>query len=356
MNMHNQGQWQQKKGPGKVVMVVVAVTMLLLLVLVVGFILAAKSAPDVTLYKVGTSDVNNAIGGGGIIFPRQQLDISYPVAERVISVLVKAGDSIKTNQSLIRLDPSQLNAEVTQASNDLAAAQAYLDTVSAGHNPLTIAQAQQQYNVAKNKYEALVAEVSSPTLHNGTLISPMNGVITAIAVNPGEVFSANTPLLTIMDESSVVVHVKIPLTDLGLVRVGQKAEVIPSALPKLDLIGMVASIVPKADPQTDTFETWVEVPNKDMVLLPGMSAFVRVQGENKQAFALPRLTVMNADHWPTVFVVHGTQAYLQRVRVIGRSAEVMYVDNGLSSGDRVVLVGNDRLHNGDNVHIVHVEG
>lgn len=344
-----------KERAGKIVVVAVAVTMLLL-VLVIGFLLSSKSVPDVTLYKVSTGNVNDAIGGGGILFPRQQLDISYPVAERVISVLVKAGDMIKTNQSLIQLDPSQLNAEVTQASNDLAAAQSYLDTVTASKNPLTIAQAQQQYNVAKNKYEALVAEASSPTLHNGMLISPMNGVVTAIAVNPGEVFSANTPLLTIMDESSIIVHVKIPLADLGKVHVGQKAEVIPSALPGIDLTGTVVSIVPKADPQTDTFETWVEVSNQDMQLLPGMSAFVRIQGENKQAFAVPRLTIMNADHGATVFVIRGTQAYLQRVRVIGRSAEMLYVDGDLSNGDRVVLIGNDRLHNGDKVHIVRVEG
>ena len=183
----------------------------------------------------------------------------------------------------------------------------------------------------------------------------MDGVVTAVNVNAGEVFSANTPLLTIMDESSVIVHVKIPLSALSLVRVGQSADLIPSALPQLDITGTVVSIVPKADPQTDTFEVWVEVPNKDMLLLPGMSAFVRIQAANKQAFVLPRLTVLNADHEPTVFVVHGSQAYLQRVHVIGRAVEMLYVDKGVAEGDRVVLVGNDRLHNGDNVHIVRVE-
>lgn len=348
-------QSKAKKGQGKIVAAVVAAVMVLVLVLVVGFVLSMKSAPDVTLYKVGSGNVQNTIGGGGIIFPRQQLDISYPVAERVISVLVKAGDRITTNQSLIQLDPSQLNAAVTQASNDLAAAQAYLDSVTASRNSLMIAQAQQQYNVAKNKYEALVAESASPTLHHGRLISPMDGVVTAVNVNAGEVFSANTPLLTIMDESSVIVHVKIPLSALSLVRVGQSADLIPSALPQLDITGTVVSIVPKADPQTDTFEVWVEVPNKDMLLLPGMSAFVRIQAANKQAFVLPRLTVLNADHEPTVFVVHGSQAYLQRVHVIGRAVEMLYVDKGVAEGDRVVLVGNDRLHNGDNVHIVRVE-
>ena len=53
--------------------------------------------------------------GGGIIFPRQQINISYPLDERVISVLVKAGDQVSPKQPLIQLDPSQLNAQVQQA-------------------------------------------------------------------------------------------------------------------------------------------------------------------------------------------------------------------------------------------------
>lgn len=314
-----------------------------------------QSAPDVTLYQVSSGTTDNVIGGGGIVYPHQQLDISYPVTERVLAVLVKAGDHVSPNQSLIQLDPSQLNAQLNQSSNDMAAAQAYLNTVSQGHNQITIAQAQQAYNIAKNKFEALLAQASSPTLHQGMLISPMRGVITAINVNPGEVFSANMPLLTIADESSIIVRVKIPLTNVRQVQVGQGAIVTPSALPNLSFHGKVISIVPKADPQTDTFEVWVEVQNPDTILLPGMSAFVRIQS-NKQALIVPRLAVLNADREALVFVLHGEVVSLQHVHVIGRTPRAIFVDAGVANGDRVVLVGLDRLENGQRVHVVRVEG
>jgi RND family efflux transporter MFP subunit len=357
------GKGKQSKR-GLIIASAVGVTLLLGAIVVASAVFASKSSSDVTLYKVGVGTVDSPISGGGIIFPRQQLDISYPSAERVIAVLIKAGDHITANQSLIQLDPSQLNAEVTQASNDLAAAQAYLNTVTASRNPLTIAQAQQAYNIAKNKYDALVAEAASPTLHHGTLVSPMNGVVTSVNVNAGEVFSANTPLLTIMDESTVIVHVKIPLSDLGQVQSGQTAMVIPSALPKLNLVGKVISIVPKADPQTDTFEVWIEVPNSDMTLLPGMSAFVRIQGQGGKVggrdesgpYALPRLAVLYAENDPTVFVMRGEQAYVQRVHIVGRSVEIIYVDSGVHAGDRIVLVGLDTVHNGQKVRVSHIEG
>lgn len=317
--------------------------------------LRAQAGPDVTLYRVSLQNVTQYVGGGGIIFPRQQLDLSFPVDERVISVLVKPGDEVHPQQALIQLDPSQLNAQITQAANDVAAAQAYLNTVSATGNPIAIAQAQQAYNIAQDKYNALVAETSSPTLQNGSLISPMNGIVTAVNINPGEVFTANTPLLTIMDESTVIVHMKAPLANFEQVHLGQHAIVTPSALPDLNFNGIVKSIIPQANPQTGTFEVWVEVVNSEKVLLPGMSAFVRIQGEGT-ALVVPRLAVLNPEQEAEVFVVRDQHAYLQHVQIMGRSPDSIYIDAGLSPGDKVVLVGLDKLQNGQKVHVTNIEG
>jgi multidrug efflux system membrane fusion protein len=317
--------------------------------------LTTKGVPDVTLYEVNAQNVSQYIGGGGIIFPRQQLDVSYPVAERVVAVPVKAGDQVTLNQPLIQLDPSQLNAQIKQASDDMDAARAYLNTVTLNGNTIAIAQAQQAYNISRDRYNELVAEAMSPLVNKGNLISPMNGVVTTVDVNPGQVFAANTTLLTIMDESSVIVHVKVPLSNFAAVHLGQSAIVTPSALPDLNAQGVVKSIIPQADPQTDTFEVWVEVVNTDKHLLPGMSAFVRIQGSN-QAFGLPRVAVLNSDHAPTVFVVRNQHAHLRAVRVVGHSSNTVFVGSGLSKGDKVVVVGVDTLHDGQAVHVARVEG
>jgi RND family efflux transporter MFP subunit len=315
---------------------------------------ALFSIPGVTAYQVGVQNVSLPIGGGGIVFPRQQLTISYPVAERVISVLVNAGDQVSPNQPLIQLDPSQLNVQIQQAAADVAAAQAYLNSASVSGTALNIAQAQQQYNLAKNRYNALVAEAASPLLHNGNLISPMKGVITSLNVNPGEVFAADTPLLTIMDESTVIVHAKIPLTDLGQVQLGRQAIVMPSALPGLHLQGTVSSIILQADPQTDTFEVWVEVLNTSKVLLPGMSTFVSIQ-RPARVLVVPRLSVLDLDSDPFVFVVQDQRVYLRHVQVVGRSVDEVFIGGGLSAGDKVVLVGLDGLQDGQQVRVTRIE-
>src|SRR5579863_989941 len=126
--------------------------------------------PAVTLYQVGTQGFSQDIGGGGIVYPRQEEDISYPIAERALAVLVAPGEHVITNQPLIRLDLAALNAQLEQASNDVDSAKAYLYAVQASRNTVAIAQAQQLYSQAVDKYNALEAEASSSTLHNGTVI------------------------------------------------------------------------------------------------------------------------------------------------------------------------------------------
>jgi RND family efflux transporter MFP subunit len=312
--------------------------------------LNAKDAADVTLYQVDRQSSIQYVGGGGIVFPRQQLNLSYPVAERVVAIMVKAGDDVAPNQPLLRLDPTQLNAQVKQASDNMGAAQVYLNSVSTSSNAITVAQAQQQYDIARNKYNALVAQSSSPLLHNGVLVSPMRGVITEVNINSGEVFSADTTLLTVMDESIAVVHTKIPLVNLDQAALNQKAIVTPSALPDHNLPGVVGAIIPHADPQTDTFELWVNVPNPGHVLLPGMSAFVRLQTPYR-AFIVPRLAVLNPDQYPVVFVALDQHAYIRRVHVVGRVRDAAMIDSGITAGEEIVLVGLDKLHDGQRVNI-----
>jgi RND family efflux transporter MFP subunit len=333
-------------------------SLLVVLVLLGGAVFAmwwfTSSTPDVTLYQVGSQNVNQDIGGGGIVFPRQQLDISYPTSELVKAVLVKAGDSVVARQSLIQLDASQLNIQIQQAANDMAAAQATLTTAQATGNISQIAQAQQSYTLAKDRYNALVAQAQSPTLNNGNLISPMSGVVTAVNVNPGAVITANVPLITIMDESIEIVHAKIPLSNLGQVHLGQQATVTPSALPGLTEVGTVSSIIPQADPQTDTFEVWVSVTNTNHLLLPGMSAFVHIQSAGK-ALVVPRLAVLNPDSKAVVFVVQDQRAHLQPVQVVGRTADAIFIGQGIKAGDKVVLVGINGLQDNQPVRVSGVE-
>jgi RND family efflux transporter MFP subunit len=310
--------------------------------------------PTVTDYQVSAQNIAQQIGGGGIVYPLQEEDISYPITERAISVLVAPGDHVTANQPLIQLDITQLNAEIDQAYSDVLSTADYLKSVKASGTAYNVAQAQQSYDLARNKYASLKAEASSSTLHNGTVISPINGVVTSLLIAPGEIFAANRTLIVIMDESTVIVRAQVPLIYLGQLHVGQPATVIPSSLPGVTIPGKISAIIPRADPQTDTFEIWVAIPNPNQMLLPGMSAFVHMQQAGK-VLAVPRLAVLNPDREGIVFVERDGHVYIQKVQVVARTVKTIYIGSGISAGDRVILVGLDSLQNGEKVRVSAVE-
>jgi multidrug efflux pump subunit AcrA (membrane-fusion protein) len=176
-----------------------------------------KAVADVMFFQVNPPPhITPVAVGSGIVFPLQRFDLSYPTNEQVLEILVKVGDVVKPGQALVRL------------------------------------------------------------AHRGLLTSPMHGMVTAININPNELISANMQLLTIMDETAVIVHTKLPLATFRLITPGLAAEVSSTALPGQTFEGIVSSVVPQADTQTDTFEAWIRIDNQKETLLPGMKVSVRI--------------------------------------------------------------------------------
>jgi len=336
----------------------IAIPLVILLVLsLVGMAIYTSFAfQNITAFRVSAQQpVPLYIGGGGIVYPRQQIPISYAAAGHVTNVNVKVGDQVKAGQPLVSLDQSQVKAQIDLAANNVAAAQTYLNSVSNAipYNPVTVANAQQQLQLAQNRYDSLTSQ-SANTSQNGNLVAPAAGIVSAINVTPGQNFAAQAVLLTLIDPSTVTVHAEIPLGNLTQVHNGMSAIVNPSALPDKTLTGKVTSIVPQANSQTDTFEAYIEVNNPQQDLLPGMSAFVRIQSQTN-AFVVPQLAVLNPDRESAVFKIRNNHVYITNVHVLGRSDNSIYIDQGLSPNDQIVLIPLNHMHEGQYVNIVHLE-
>ena len=356
-----QRQGQSKKSRKRVILVLSIVAISCLVGLFAWRMLSPSTA-DVTLYRVSMKKVDLPIGGGGIAYPVQRLDISYPFTAHILSVFVKPGDNVRPNQSLVQIDLSRVNgqklstlqAEVAQSYQDMMAAQSYYYSVLKLGNPIVIAQAQQQYTAAQAQYDTLVAEEQAPDLHQGKILSTIAGVVTGVNIFPGQLVGANKIMLTIFDESSVIVRVQIPLSNYGQVKINQPAQAMPSAAPGQSLNGSVMAIIPEVNPQSGTFETWIAIPNANGILLPGSNIYVRIQ-DTINTLVVPRLAVLNPDLDSTVFIVRQQRVYLQHVQVSGYSGDSVLISSGLQADDLIVLVGLESLRSGQTVHIAGIE-
>jgi HlyD family secretion protein len=105
---------------------------------VAGFLFLRPVA--VTVAAVTTRDLAPAIQGVGTIEAKVAVNVSSKITDRVVSVLVDQGDTIKTGQLMARLDDTQYVAGVSQAEASMRAAEAQLRDLLAGARPDEIEQ------------------------------------------------------------------------------------------------------------------------------------------------------------------------------------------------------------------------
>ena len=121
-----------------------------------------------------------------------------------------------------------------------------------------------------------VAETALKNLgENTTLVSPINGVVTARNYDPGDV-AMQLPILTIENINPVKVVVNVSESYYSRVQLGMPVEVTVDALGSETFTGKVSLIHPTFDPVSHTFTVEISVANSDMRLRPGMYARVKM--------------------------------------------------------------------------------
>jgi RND family efflux transporter MFP subunit len=146
---------------------------------------------------------------------------------------------------------------------------------------------------------------------------------------------------------------KVAEEKISYVHQNMTAEVLFDSFPNDPLKGIIAKIDPNTDPKTRTFIAYVEIPNRDLKLTPGLTGFTRIN-YSKNALVVPSIAVINpVGENATVFVVGGDLiAHIKRVKTglsAGGRTEIL---EGLKEGDRVAFAGIQALKEGDKVEVI----
>ncbi|MBN2577619.1 MAG: efflux RND transporter periplasmic adaptor subunit [Pirellulales bacterium] len=181
---------------------------------------------------------------------------------------------------------------------------AKLDDLRAGYREHQIEQARAVYEQAKAQYELVkegprredieqakarvqqaqaALKLAETRTEYAVVVSPLTGVVLSKNIEPGEYVAPGTPVVTVGDLENVWLRAYIRETDLGRVKVGQKAMVTVDSFPGRVFPGRVAFIAQEAEftpknVQTEkervklVYRIKIDINNKDMDLKPGMPA------------------------------------------------------------------------------------
>ncbi len=180
-----------------------------------------------------------------------------------------------------------------------------------------------------------------------TVASPISGVVTERAVNPGTAVDAASPLVTVVDLSTVWVVGDLYERDFSAVTVGTPAIVTTAALPDVTIAGKVAYIDPQVRNETRTARIRIEVPNPGRRLRLGMYADIEISSPGRASqILIPRAAVQNVADRTVVYLKDPKTSgrFIEReVRLGSSSGDDVVVSFGLAPGDAIVSAGSFSL-------------
>ena len=289
---------------------------------------AAKVSYASEVVERGTLTVS--VSATGKLAPTNQVDVGSEVSGLVSKVLVDVNDRVTKGQAIALIDPSRFRDSVNQSQAQLAANQAAVAQAQA-----TLAQSSAQLRrleevsrlsggrvPAKTEMEQAIADrdravanlraaqanvgAARATLSSNeynfvraVIRSPVNGVILARQVEPGQTVAAsfNTPTLFVIAEdlTRMKLEVAIDEADVGEVRAGQQATFTVDAFPgqsfpaEITRVDLGSNLSAQSSTTTTTttsnqvvsYGATLAVSNPDIQLRPGMTATAAITTTQK---------------------------------------------------------------------------
>jgi HlyD family secretion protein len=289
---------------------------------------------EVRIEAVQRRDLVASVTASGQVQPQTKVDVAADISGRIVRLAVKEGQMVSKGQFLLEIDPALYVASVQRAEAALSAskaqeAQAKANFIQAQRNYQrsadikksnaqlvsdeqleqlkTAAEVQQALQeAALHQVEQSQAQLNDArsSLAKTTILAPMTGRVTRLAVEQGETAVPGTfnkdaaTLLTIADMSVLETKVKVDETDVARIEVGDSAIVQIDAFPDTTFLGRVTKISNSsvkgataasgsADQAVD-YEVTIQLVNPPKDTRPDFSATAKVVTDSRtHALSIP---------------------------------------------------------------------
>ncbi|MEW6183235.1 MAG: efflux RND transporter periplasmic adaptor subunit [Bacillota bacterium] len=363
----------------------------------------------VTIAKAALGRLNRGDILTGRVMAAEEVNLSPKIPGRVGTVPVEVGQEVKAGQVVLTLDAPELEAAVRSAEAGLRLAEAGIEQARLGVEKAKAAQeqAQENYRLSEATYQRgkllleqeAISQADFETRYeqpnvnakaglsqaetaykqavddkehlkpaqlsasqallataeinaaNAVLKAPISGVVSARNIDPGELSSMATPALTIVNINELTLECGASEQQVNKLKAGQEVKVFVGAVRDEPFTGEISAISPAADPKTKTYMVKVKVSNPGHLLKPGMFAETDL-GVSAAAVLVPRNAVVIRNNTTAVFVVRGNKAVLRRVDTGESDGRNIVVIKGLSNGEQVVILGQERLDDGTGVSVI----
>jgi RND family efflux transporter MFP subunit len=308
--------------------------------------------------EVVTGDISSMATVSGKLSANLEVNIVPKMSGKVAQVNFQVGDQVRKGDVILRLETTELQAQLNQAKAALASAQANYDNAVANLERTKIlyeqgAVSQQELEraqtmVATGSTDSAKAAIQliETQIANAVVTAPTNGIVSARMVEVGEM-ATMAPVMTIVNINPILVEANVIEGYINKLKEGQKVSTYVTAVSSEPFTGTIDTINPTADIQSNTFPIKVSISNDQHILKPGMFAEMKLVLETQKGVLLiPKQAVTERDGHQYVYKIEDQRAVETEITTGLEDDNQIQVHSGLAEGDQIVLSGQNKLQNG----------
>lgn len=328
-----------------------------------------EATPSLTVSLAATEqrEVVREVVASGAVAAWEEVSVGVELSGlRVASVEVEVGSVVRQGDVLLRVDDRTLASQLAQSEAQVREAATNLETARrkaarvrelADAQMIALQDAEEAEAARDNAQARLNTAIASRDAarvqRDFTVVrAPVDGVVSARSVQPGQVVGAGGELLRLIRDGRLEWRAELAEGDLLRVAPGTRVQV---DTPTGAVAGTVRRVSPALDVQSRTGTVFADLPEPGP-LRAGMFAQGRIALGRASAMLVPRDAVVYRDGRAFVFTVDGESRVRERgIEVGGAHGDALEVHSGLEPGDRVVARGAGFLGDGDLVRVVEGE-
>jgi membrane fusion protein, multidrug efflux system len=311
--------------------------------------------------------------GLGTVTPYMTVTVKARVSGELQPVKFTEGQQVKQGETIMVIDPKPYQAALNQAKGTLLHDEALLKDAQAEYARykalydagVTSKETLEADEATQGQYQGAIAsdkaaiETAQLQLDWCTIQSPINGRIGLRLVDPGNIITANTTNLVVINQfQPIAVYFTLPENELPTVlkKLSAERRLPVDAYDRDDLVKLTSGYLLTADNQIDTTTGTDKLKavfdNADNSLFPNQFVNIHLVLENRpRAVVVPSAAIQSGLQGNFVWTIAAdakgnSTAKIQPVKIALAEGQSTIIDSGLDGGQQVVVDGADRLRPG----------
>jgi RND family efflux transporter MFP subunit len=307
---------------------------------------ATEEKPKVKLAEVTTRPVDQTQEYTATVEAEVTNNIAPSSPVRIEKIFVEVGDRVSKGQRLVQMDAANLRQLKLQMENERKEFERADELYKIG-------------GISKSEWDATkmaldVRETAYKNLlENTTLVSPINGVVTARNYDSGDMYNGGNPVLVVEQITPVKLLINVSETYFTKVKKGAPVDITLDVYGDEKFTGKVSIIYPTVDPTTRTFPVEIKLTNNDQRVRPGMFARATMNFGTEDNVVVPDLAIVkqsgSGDRY--VYVYDNGKVSYNKVELGRRMGSEYELKSGVPSSCQVVIAGQSKLVNGAEVEV-----